>query len=47
MQVKTLPVGFFEHWLEDSRALILLDSLDEVLESRRRSSSIKSLITIR
>ena len=33
MQVKTLPVGFFEHWLEDGRALILLDGLDEVPQS--------------
>ena len=36
MQVKTLPVGFFEHWLEDGRALILLDGLDEVPQSGKR-----------
>ena len=36
MQIKTLPVGFFEHWLEDGRALILLDGLDEVPQSGKR-----------
>ncbi|MEW6496458.1 MAG: NACHT domain-containing protein, partial [Cyanobacteriota bacterium] len=31
-----LPLGFFEYWLEDGRALILLDGLDEVPEEGRR-----------
>ncbi|NEO12268.1 MULTISPECIES: HEAT repeat domain-containing protein [unclassified Moorena] len=30
--VKSLPKGFFEHWLEDGRTLILLDGLDQVTE---------------
>ncbi|NEO11737.1 MULTISPECIES: HEAT repeat domain-containing protein [unclassified Moorena] len=34
--VNTLPVGFFEHWLSDGRALILLDGLDEVAEDAKR-----------
>ncbi|MBD1921274.1 HEAT repeat domain-containing protein [Microcoleus sp. FACHB-831] len=32
LSVKTLPPGFFEYWLEDGRALILLDGLDEVAD---------------
>jgi predicted NACHT family NTPase len=30
---KKLPTGFFEHWLERGRALILLDGLDEVVDT--------------
>ncbi|NEP50939.1 MAG: NACHT domain-containing protein, partial [Moorea sp. SIO3C2] len=30
--VKSLPKGFFEHWLEDGRTVILLDGLDHVTE---------------
>ncbi len=41
MAVKTLPTGFFEHWLEDGRALILLDGLDEVAESGKRYTLVK------
>lgn len=33
MSVKPLPSGFFEYWLEDGQALILLDGLDEVPEA--------------
>ncbi|MBE9119176.1 HEAT repeat domain-containing protein, partial [Lusitaniella coriacea LEGE 07157] len=36
MAVKPLPTGFSEHWLEDGRALILLDGLDEVAEEAKR-----------
>ena len=36
MSVKKLPEGFFEYWLEDGRALILLDGLDEVAEEAKR-----------
>lgn len=35
LTVKSLPAGFFEYWLEDGRALILLDGLDEVAEAKR------------
>lgn len=41
MAVKTLPTGFFEHWLEDGRALILLDGLDEVAESSQRYALVR------
>ncbi|MEM1167979.1 MAG: HEAT repeat domain-containing protein [Cyanobacteria bacterium P01_H01_bin.35] len=43
MAVKTLPTGFFEHWLEDGRALILLDGLDEVAESSKRYDVVKRI----
>ena len=33
---KALPTGFFEHWLERGRALILLDGLDEVVDEAQR-----------
>ena len=38
LAVKGLPVGFFEHWLDRGKALILLDGLDEVVDEglRRR-----------
>ncbi|NEN98564.1 MAG: NACHT domain-containing protein, partial [Moorea sp. SIO3I7] len=35
MECKPLPEGFFEHWLSDVRALILLDGLDEVAEDAK------------
>ncbi len=43
MTVKTLPVGFFEHWLEDGRALILLDGLDEVAEEGKRYDVVRRI----
>ncbi|MBW4692347.1 MAG: HEAT repeat domain-containing protein [Lyngbya sp. HA4199-MV5] len=36
MSCKPLPKGFFEHWLNNGRALILLDGLDEVAEEAKR-----------
>jgi HEAT repeat protein len=33
---KELPKGFFEHWLDRGRALILLDGLDEVVDEAQR-----------
>ncbi|WP_181357482.1 HEAT repeat domain-containing protein [Stenomitos frigidus] len=36
MSCKLLPKGFFEHWLNNGRALILLDGLDEVAEEAKR-----------
>jgi HEAT repeat protein len=36
MSCKPLPKGFFEHWLNNGRALILLDGLDEVAEESKR-----------
>ncbi|WP_414584412.1 NACHT domain-containing protein [Scytonema sp. PCC 10023] len=35
LSVKKLPPGFFEYWLEDGRALILLDGLDEIAETAK------------
>ncbi|NEO50296.1 MAG: NACHT domain-containing protein [Moorea sp. SIO4A3] len=43
MSVKQLPVEFFEHWLSDGRALILLDGLDEVAEEAKRHDVVKRI----
>ena len=43
MSVKPLPVGFFEHWLSDGRALILLDGLDEVADEAKRHDVVKRI----
>ncbi|NET68352.1 MAG: NACHT domain-containing protein [Moorea sp. SIO1G6] len=48
MSVKSLPVGFFDHYLSDGRALILLDGLDEVADDYKRNeivTSIKSFLS--
>ncbi|MEH2178084.1 NACHT domain-containing protein [Nostoc sp.] len=36
-----LPKGFFEHWLEDGRALILLDGLDEIAKPSDRYEFVR------
>ena len=41
--VQSLPGGFFEHWLEDGRALILLDGLDEIVEQGKRHEIVKKI----
>ncbi|MDZ8137842.1 MAG: HEAT repeat domain-containing protein [Nostoc sp. DedQUE04] len=41
IHVKGLPKGFFEHWLEDGRALILLDGLDEIAKPSDRYEFVK------
>ncbi|NEP78690.1 MAG: NACHT domain-containing protein [Okeania sp. SIO3B3] len=43
MALQDLPTGFFEHWLEDGRALILLDGLDEVAEEGKRYDVVKRI----
>ncbi|EGJ32789.1 MULTISPECIES: HEAT repeat domain-containing protein [Moorena] len=43
MAVKPLPVGFFDHWLSDGRALILLDGLDEVAEDAKRYDVVRRI----
>ncbi len=43
LTVKSLPVGFFEYWLEDGRALILLDGLDEVAEEAKRYDAVRRI----
>ncbi len=45
LSVKALPIGFFEHWLERGRALILLDGLDEVVDEGQRRSIVEQIET--
>ena len=45
LSVKALPIGFFEHWLEQGRALILLDGLDEVVDEAQRRSIVEQIET--
>jgi predicted NACHT family NTPase len=41
MSVNPLPEGFFEYWLADGRAMILLDGLDEVVEESKRYAVVQ------
>lgn len=43
LAVQPLPIRFFEYWLEDGRALILLDGLDEVAEEAKRHQVMKRI----
>ncbi|NEQ85815.1 MAG: NACHT domain-containing protein, partial [Moorea sp. SIO2I5] len=43
MEGKPLPEGFFDHWLSDGRALILLDGLDEVAEDAKRNDVVRRI----
>jgi predicted NACHT family NTPase len=43
MSVKSLPQGFFQYWLENGRALILLDGLDEVADESRRYDIVQRI----
>ncbi|HEY9296177.1 MAG TPA: NACHT domain-containing protein, partial [Phormidium sp.] len=43
MCVKPLPEGFFEYWLADGRAMILLDGLDEVVEESKRYEVVQHI----
>ncbi|MBE9129361.1 HEAT repeat domain-containing protein [Coleofasciculus sp. LEGE 07081] len=43
LSVKALPEGFFEYWLADGRALILLDGLDEVAEESKRYEVVQRI----
>lgn len=43
LQTKPLPDGFFEYWLEDGRAIILLDGLDEIAEEAKRYQIVKQI----
>ncbi|MEG4090826.1 HEAT repeat domain-containing protein [Microcoleus sp. Pol12B4] len=43
MSVKPLPEGFFEYWLADGRAMILLDGLDEVVEESKRYAVVQQI----
>ncbi len=42
---KDLPTGFFEHWLERGKALILLDGLDEVVDEAQRRKVAEQIET--
>ncbi len=41
--LQQLPQGFFEYWLQDGRALILLDGLDEVAEEAKRCNVVQQI----
>ncbi|MEO1209551.1 MAG: HEAT repeat domain-containing protein, partial [Cyanobacteria bacterium J06638_20] len=43
LSVKDFPDGFFEHWLEAGKALILLDGLDEVANEARRDEVVNQI----
>jgi HEAT repeat protein len=45
LSAKALPIGFFEHWLERGRALILLDGLDELVDEGQRRSIAEQIET--
>ncbi|MBE9210937.1 HEAT repeat domain-containing protein, partial [Nostoc sp. LEGE 06077] len=41
--VKTLPVGFFEYWLNDGRAFIFFDGLDEIAQENKRYDVVRKI----
>ncbi|MBD2359750.1 HEAT repeat domain-containing protein [Anabaena minutissima FACHB-250] len=41
--VKTLPVGFFEYWLDDGRTFIFFDGLDEIAQENRRYEVVRKI----
>ncbi|WP_242054529.1 NACHT domain-containing NTPase [Nostoc sp. FACHB-190] len=41
--VKTLPVGFFEYWLEDGRTFIFFDGLDEIAQENKRYEVVQKI----
>jgi HEAT repeat protein len=43
LSVPQLPTGFFEYWLEDGRAIILLDGLDEIVEEGKRYAIVQKI----
>ncbi len=45
MTVKSLPIGFFEYWLDRGKALILLDGLDEVVDEAQRRKVAEEIET--
>ena len=45
LSVQQLPQGFFEHWLEQGRALVLLDGLDEVVNEGQRRKIVEQIET--
>jgi predicted NACHT family NTPase len=45
LAVKKLPLDFFEYWLDQGRALILLDGLDEVVDEAQRRKVVEQIET--
>ena len=45
MQVDSVPIGFFQHWLETGQAIVLLDGLDEVADSTQRGKVVGKIGT--
>jgi HEAT repeat protein len=45
LSCKKLPTGFFEHWLERGRTMILLDGLDEVVDEAQRRKVAEQIET--
>jgi predicted NACHT family NTPase len=45
LSCKELPTGFFEHWLDRGKALILLDGLDEVVDEAQRRKVAEQIET--
>ncbi|MEA5566462.1 HEAT repeat domain-containing protein, partial [Anabaena sp. UHCC 0399] len=41
--VKTLPVGFFEYWLDDGRTFIFFDGLDEIAQENKRYEVVRKI----
>ncbi|GAB1539354.1 hypothetical protein NUACC21_20200 [Scytonema sp. NUACC21] len=41
--IKQIPTGFFEYWLENGKALILLDGLDEVADTAHRYEIVNQI----
>ncbi|ABA23115.1 Predicted signal transduction protein containing Nacht domain [Trichormus variabilis ATCC 29413] len=41
--VKTLPVGFFEYWLEDGHTFIFFDGLDEIAQENKRYDVVRKI----
>ncbi|WP_236143100.1 HEAT repeat domain-containing protein [Nostoc sp. CMAA1605] len=43
LSVKTLPVGFFEYWLEDGHTFIFFDGLDEIAQESKRYEVVRKI----
>ncbi len=43
LSAKELPKGFFEYWLDNGQALILLDGLDEVADEAQRRKTVERI----
>jgi predicted NACHT family NTPase len=41
-----IPKGFFDYWLQQGKAVILLDGLDEIAASKKRNAVIESIYAL-